>query len=271
MSRRGLRLSTHPLPLSLALLLVLLLAPGTQAPAAAQGNEPNGLDYFHTVSPGTSFNFSGDLALPAGFFDEGSPRFAGRIPFKGVPLGSYREAKTGNADTVVARREMTQLGPKFPSRGSAQIELVALSLRSTKPIMVKVGGKTQIWDVKLALSQGRASSGKMEIVQTGARGGTFNSEFVVLPLLTFVRRSDKAERTLDVGTMKLSPEAEKSLTLRATKAPWSVKAPKNAVVASSFNAAVQNGIRVILRHNPKAHVIEPARFTDIVGPGPIEH
>jgi hypothetical protein len=252
-------------------LFVLLLAPG--APAAAQDKGPNGLDYFRTRPNGAVFDFRGDLALPAGFFDEGSSRFSGRIPFTGVPLKRFEGTETGNADTVVRRRETPTLGPKLPSRGSAQIELVALSLRSTKPIAVKVGGKTQTWDVKLALSKGRASSGKMEIVQTSRRGGTFSSEFVVVPVLTFVRRSDKAERTLDVGTMKLSPEAEKSLTLRASGAPWSVKAPKGAVAATAtFNAGVlQNGNIAVIRHNASKHVVVFATRIPDLGPGPVEH
>jgi hypothetical protein len=236
-------------------LLPLLLA----APAVGQGHEPSGLDYFHTVAAGGAFDFSGELALPAGFFDEGSARFTGKLAFKGVPLGRYEGKETGDADTVVARRDMPQLGPKFPSRGSARIEIVALSLQSVRPIQVRVGRKVQTWSVKIALSTGRPSTGKMEIVQTSDRGGTFSSEFTIYPVLTFTRKGDGVERTLDVGKLQLSPATEKRLTLRATGAPWSVKAPPNAVQAASrFNVAVRDGTIVVVRHNPKTHIIQPA-------------
>lgn len=268
MAQLDLRRSIHPLNHSLPLLLVLLLAIGIASPASAQGNEPQGLDYFHTVKAGAALDFRGDLTLPAGFFDEGSPRFAGRVLFQGVPLGKFRGTETGNADTVVARRAMPELGPKFPSRGTAQIELLALSLASARPISIQVGGKAQLWDVKLALSKARPSTGKMEITQSSARGGRFNSEFTVIPVLTFERRGDKAQRTLDVGTMKLAPATEKSLTLRATGAAWSTQAPRLAVVPNArFNPAVLNGGRLVLRHNPKVHVIELAEIPNIPVPG----
>lgn len=269
MFERAPRESLRPLPFVLSLLLLLALAPGAAAPLAAQEKGGEGLDFFHTAGTGAYIDLRGDLALPAGFFEEGSPRFTGRILLKGAPLGHFRDTKSGNADTVVARREMTPLGDKFPSRGTAKIELQALSLVSARPVTVKVGRKTETWDVKVALSSGRPSAGTMKIVQTGARGGTFSSEFLEVPVLTFVRRGDKAERTLDVGQMKLSPEAEKALTLRATNAPWAVKAPKNAVLANStFNAGVLNSQVVIIRHNANKHLIEIAREIP-VGPGPV--
>src|SRR5437762_2367704 len=88
---------------ALVLAFVLLaLAPGLPANAQDTGKPAGGgFDFFHTNAKGTNFNFSGDFAIPAGFFGEGSERFTGKVAFKGVPVGSFHDQKTGNTDTVI--------------------------------------------------------------------------------------------------------------------------------------------------------------------------
>jgi hypothetical protein len=257
MSHCSRRQPSHPLWLFLALAIALLAVPGyamkpgpaPQEPGAAKGDQ-GGHDFFKTVPKGTFFDFTGDFALPAGFFDEGSPRYSGRVPFKGVPIGKFEGTDTGNADTVVTRRGGPSAGTKYPSRSTAEIELAALSLASAKPISIRVGKATQQWDVKLELSQTRPAAGKMNITQTSAKGGTFSSEFNVRPILTFTRKGDGAQKTLDVGTMKLSKEGERRMTLKANAVPWSTTAPKNAVSANSrFNAGVRVNVPVIINHH----------------------
>lgn len=243
----------------LSLLLVLFSAP--VAPAGAQERGRDGFDYFQTVAAGSSADFRGDLALPAGFFDEGSPRFVGRVALKGAPLGRFRETETGNADCILERKGMPRLD-QVPSRGSAQLELVALSLASVRPVQIKVGRQIQRWDVKVALSTGRASTGKIDVRRTSSRGGTFDSEFLVVPVFTFVRRGDGATRTLDVGKMRLSAATEKALTLRASGAKWSTVAPARAIdPEATFNPSVVGNVARQLRHfhSLKHEVILAAR------------
>jgi len=274
------RQSSHSPWLFLALAVVLMAAglgyagaqtsPPTTPPTTPPRTNPDqrgGFDYFATNPKATSLDFRGELALPNGFFDKGSERYEGRVSFKGVPVQTFQNRRTGNADTIVARTKMPRLGSQYPSRGTAEIELAALSLESTQPLKVSVGKDTQLWDVKLRLSSKRSSEGKMEIVQENERGGTFSSKFTVYPNLTFVRRSDKAERVLDVGSMKLGKQGTDSLTLQATSVPWSTQAPRNvAVKEGAFFAGVRGTVVIPIRHRI-SHEVILARDLNIPGPG----
>jgi len=272
MSRFTRRQASHPPWLFLALAIALMAAglgyAGAQTPTAQPkySDQAGSFDYFATDPKETSFDFRGQLALPNGFFDKGSARYAGPIRFKGVPVRTFQDRKTGNADTVVARTNMPRLGSQYPSRGTAEIQLAALSLESVRPIKVNVGKRTQLWDVKLGLSSKRPSRGKMNIVQENERGGVFDSEFTVYPSLTFVRQSDRAERVLDIGSMKLGGQATKSLTLRASSVPWSTQAPREAAVREgNFFAGVRGTVLVPIRHQipPHSHLVILARELDI--------
>lgn len=250
MSRRRLKALTLPLGPLLALTVALLMmgaahagSPG--APAQAQAVESaraTDYEFFTTIPETTYFDFTGEFALPQGFFDRGSARFDQRVSLKGVPIRTFQGRRVGDTDTVVARFNMPRLGPPYPSRGTAQVELAALSLASIQPISVTVGGKAQLWDLKLQLSRTRPPRGKMEIVQQSAEGGTFDSELMVFPVFTFVRQGDGAKRVLDVGRMKLGPEGTRRMTLSGTTLPWSTKAPDNVVSGSGadrFHAGVR--------------------------------
>lgn len=240
----------------LALALVFLASGLGNAQAPSTAYKGDNLDYFTTNPKGTNLDLRGELALPPDFFDRGSARFEGRIAMKGVPIGTYQGRKS-KADCVIARTNMPKLGPQYPSRGTTEIEVVALSLASVEPIKVGVGKRTELWDLKLQLSSSRRSQGTMTIVQQNERGGTFDSAFTVYPNLTFVRRGDKAERKLDVGAMKLGEQGTKSITLQATAVPWSTKPPKNAAVQTgSFFAGVQDAVLIPIRHKPKAHEVK---------------
>lgn len=212
---------------NLAMVLIVVFAVGFNSqPAAGQRTDygkpreiPAGFDLFQTVSRTTWFQFREEFTIPAGFFDEGSKPFAGTVNFKGVPLGSFRDQKTGNADTIVER---TKAATFNGSRGSAvvPIEVVALSLESARPIRVQVGRQIQLWNVKIELSPSRKSGGTMTIARRGDKGGTFSSEFVVYALFTFTRPSDGAQKTLDVGKMDLSRRSIEKITLRASSVAW---------------------------------------------------
>lgn len=269
MSRLMRRPASHPpwpfLALTIALLAAGLGYAGTQTPTpqTKYPDQAGSFDYFSTDPKETSFDFRGELAFPKGFFDQGSARYEGRIPFKGVPVRTFQGRKTGNADTIVARTSMPRLGSQYPSRGTTEIELAALSLESVQPIKIRVGKRTQLWDVKLGLSPKRRSQGKMNIVQQNERGGVFDSQFTVYPTLTFVRQSDRAERVLDVGSMKLGGEATKSLTLQASSVPWATQAPRNAAVREgNFFAGIKGTEFIPIRHRI-VHVVFQARDLDI--------
>lgn len=232
---------------SLLLLAFVLLAvvPGLPLGAQSTGEKGGGLDLFRT-DPRTSFTFSGDFAIPAGFFGEGSGRYSGTVKFKGVPLESFRDHKTGRADTVIERKTSPAPAAKYPSESRTEIEIAALSLWSTQPIKVRAGRKTELWDVKVGLSSSHPSTGSMTFVQRSARGGTASSEFTVYPLFTFVRRGDKTEKTLDTGTQKLAAAGTQHITLKASNIPWT----RTTQASLSNGIAVGTGVQVIIHRAP---------------------
>jgi hypothetical protein len=233
---------------STVLLALAFLAVAPGLPLRGQGPSDKGriYDLFRT-SPGTNFDFKGEFTIPAGFFGEGSQSFSGKVALKGVPLGSFRDHKTGDADFVVERK--TRLAPAAgsPSPQKVELELAALSLQSTAPIKVRVGKKTELWNVKVGVSPSHPSTGNMAIKQRNAQGGTADWDLTVYPLFTFTRQIDKAEKTLDTGTLKLASDAAKQLTLQASNSPWSTKNPRGTVIdgaSDNFFLGVKNGAAV---------------------------
>ena len=241
---------------SLLLLAFVLLAvvPGLPLGSQSTGEKGGaGLDLFRT-DPRTSFTFTGDFAIPAGFFGEGSGRYTGTVHFKGVPLGTFRDHKTGRADTVIERKSAPASAEKFPNESKTEIEIAALSLQSTQPIKVRAGRKTELWDVKVGLSTSHPSTGSMTFVQRSARGGSASSEFTVYPLFTFVRRGDKTEKTLDTGTQKLAAAGTQHITLKASNIPWT----RTTQASLSNGLAVGTGAQVIIHRAPgHSHFVTP--------------
>lgn len=231
----------------LGVLLISLLAFGltTTQPATGQrkpnqgyGKElevPAGYDLLKTVEGRTFFRFMEEFTIPAGFFDRESRPFAGIVRLKGAPIGSFRDMKTSDADTIIERTKATSFAGL--GRASVQIEVVALSLESTKPINVRVGREWQQWHVKFGLSPNRKSVGTLTLARRNERGGTLSSAFAVFGLLTFTRASDGAEKTLDVGAMKLDAKSVEKITLRTSGASWSQNAS-----ATGLNAGFQVGV-----------------------------
>ena len=246
---------------STLLLAFALLAMASGLPLGAQGTGEKGgagLDLFRT-DPRTSFSFSGDFAIPAGFFDEGSGRFSGTVKFKGVPLGSFRDHKTGKADTVIERKSTPAAAAKYPSESKTEIEIAALSLQSTQPIKVHAGKKTELWDVKVGLSTSHPSTGSMTFVQRSAKGGSATSEFTVYPLFTFVRRGDKAEKTLDTGSQKLAAAGTQHITLKASNIPWRTTQTSAASLSNGI-AVGSAGLAIIHRAPGHSHFVTHIEF-----------
>ena len=226
--------------LSRAVFLVIGVA--VLALAARAAAVPAGADLFATDPDQTSFAFQGDFAVPAGFFDPGSQPFQGDVRFFGVQLGTFAGKGVGDADTVVKRLAAANIGPPFPSTDTVPIELVGLSLQSTAPITVQVGGATQLWDVTAEPSPGARSFGTMTITKTGETGGTFDSRLTVLPLFHFTRRSDGVQRFLDLGGITLPPAALDALTLKASGVPWTTGCADPALRVAGLNDGFCPGV-----------------------------
>jgi hypothetical protein len=187
-------------------------------------------DFFSTLADNTQFSFKGERAIPAGFFGQGSQRFEGTVFFRGIPLGTFRDHCVGNADTIVERKRGVHLRAPFPKSEKTEIEMVALSMKSTEPIQVLVSGEIELWDVRVSLSSVQPSTGSMTITQENPEGGVASSELSVFPLFTFERQKDKAKRQIDVGALKLPP-----LTMRASNFLWATKCPEGLLVIPGFS------------------------------------
>jgi hypothetical protein len=127
----------------------------------------NGVDLWMTVAGFAQTSFAKE-PLPGGFFCEGSQPFTGKIVFKGSPLTVEPAGSLGSIDTVVRRLD----DAKFNAKGEAttRIQLMALSLVSTKPIETSCGK----YDVAVRLS-GKQPVTTMKIFQSDAFGGTYTA------------------------------------------------------------------------------------------------
>jgi hypothetical protein len=237
------------------LLLSLLMAFGLNLPTSTAGQTdrygkrteiPAGYDLFKTVTRGTRFIFRDEFAIPAGFFDKYSQPYSGVVNFRGVPLGSYKEQKTGDVDTIVMRRNAATLSGR--QGATVPIELVAMSLESASPIRVRVGKRWQTWNVKLELSPSRKSEGSMTFMRRNEKGGTFNSELVVYGLFTFTREGDGMQKRMDTSDMKMNERSVAMITLRATAVPWTIDCAGSRS-GSLCAGTTSTGLRVNIGHS----------------------
>jgi hypothetical protein len=180
---------------------------------------PAGFDFLETIAKDTVFHFE-KIPIPAGFFSNRSEPFAKSVNFRGRPLrGAYFGGlDITHVDTVVERKREVPVRRGVAAR--TPIELVGLALESVEPIEVEVGKRIELWDVEVELSAKRRSEGHMSITKADENGGTFDSEFLVVPVFRFIRRCDGKERLLDVGDLPSSPELDEMLTMRARRTPW---------------------------------------------------
>jgi hypothetical protein len=157
----------------------------------------NGVDLWMTVAGFAQTSFAND-PLPAGFFCEDSQPFTGTVKFKGAPLAVEPAGSLGAIDTVVRRLD----DAKFNAKGEAvtRIQLMALSLVSTKPIETSCGQ----YDVAVGLT-GKQPVTTMRIFQSDAFGGTYSAplELNVKAVFTPVHgdKSGRREvtRRIDLG------------------------------------------------------------------------
>ncbi len=158
----------------------------------------NGVDLWMTVAGFARTSFAAD-PIPAGFFCEGSQPFTGTVKFKGAPLTVEPAGSLGAIDTVVRRLD----DAKFDAKGEAdtRIQLMALSLVSTKPIETSCGN----YDVAVSLI-GKQPVTMMKIFQSDAFGGTYTAplELNVKAVFTPVH-GDKSARREVVRRIDLGP------------------------------------------------------------------
>ena len=114
--------------------VILALIAGS--PAFAGEVVHKGVDLWMTVAGFAQTNFA-DEPIPAGFFCENSQPFTGKVTFKGAPLAVEPAGSLGSIDTVVRRLDDAAFNGK--GEATTRIQLMALSLVSTKPIETSCG------------------------------------------------------------------------------------------------------------------------------------
>ncbi|HSS48962.1 MAG TPA: hypothetical protein VLX28_08445 [Thermoanaerobaculia bacterium] len=176
--------------------LILALIGGS--PLFAGETIHNGVDLWMTVSGFAQTSFAND-PLPAGFFCEASQPFIGVVKFKGAPLAVEPAGSLGTIDTVVRRLD----DAKFDAKGEAvtRIQLMALSLVSTKPIETSCGK----YDVAVSLT-GKQPVTTMKIFQTDAFGGTYTAPLALNVKAVFTPvNGDKSGRREVARRIDLGP------------------------------------------------------------------
>lgn len=165
-----------------------------------------GCNLFSTPAGGGTYrDFSVD-PIPADFFAPGSMPFTGIIVYKGEPLGTTPPGALGPTDTII-RRNAPMNFPGCGGTDTIPIEIVALSLVSCAPITVTYPtAPSELWDVRVTLSDRPQPVGSMTAAKTHCNGGTWNSVLPVQAKFTFTRVAPPFDiRILDTGVDGLPP------------------------------------------------------------------
>ena len=173
--------------------LILALA---AAPAWAGDNVIHkGVDIWMTVAGFAQTSFEKE-PIPAGFFCVDSKPFTGTVVFEGGPLSVEPAGSLGSVDTVVNRLDDAVFNDK--GEATTRIQLMALSLVSTKPIETSCGK----YDVAVSLV-GEQPTTTMRIVRNDAFGGTYSAPLAlnVKAVFTPVAGGQRYEltRRIDLG------------------------------------------------------------------------
>jgi|GEM_PF-1173132 len=181
--------------------LSALTCAGLSAAASAQVVLTAGDDGWITPPGGTFADFSDPCpAIPADFFEPGSPPWMGVIPFAGVPLDTSPPGILGPQDTIV-RRTADTIPLGIGGSDTVPIEIVALSLESTAPITVPGFGD---WDVRVCLSEvvAQPTGGSMFIMRDCDDGGGYSATLEIIPKFVFTRIGDGAVAVMDPAPLK---------------------------------------------------------------------
>ncbi|HVT19091.1 MAG TPA: hypothetical protein VHQ90_23300 [Thermoanaerobaculia bacterium] len=168
-----------------------------------------GVDLWMTVAGSAKTSF-GNEPIPAGFFCEGSQPFTGTIVFRGVPLATEPARSLGDIDTVVRRLDDAVFNDK--GEATTRIQLMALSLASTKPIETSCGK----YDVAVSLA-GEQPTTTMRIFRAEALGGTYSAPLALNVRAVFTPVSgDKSARRELTRRIDLGP-ADRSAWVYVTR------------------------------------------------------
>jgi hypothetical protein len=145
------------------------------------------------------------------------------VTLKGDPFNSER---LGEADAIVLRpkdivfQDATASGP---------LRLTALSLVSEAP--VSIGGTA--YDLRVSLSDfaSEVPDGKVTLNLVNGDGGTFDSEFLVRPKLTF-SKSGSVAAVIDCGVVQCG---DGDLSMKATNGSWVRSGGPGGFNPASFN------------------------------------
>ena len=154
---------------------------GDACDLAPHGDIPPGDDSFETPAGMTQFSFV-ETPLPPDFFGPGSAPFDGVVHLCGGP----ENPSQGSTDTTMRRLQSLNFGGD-PAQGTVPIELVQLNLVSCAPITVTINSQPTLWDVRVNLSDTAPPPGSMTVRKTHPNGGTFDSQFNVVPRFTFTQ------------------------------------------------------------------------------------
>ena len=162
----------------LACLMVLLTVLVAIPTLAADRVIYNGIDLWRTPADGSTYADFTKMPIPSGFFCFKSEPFAGRIPFKGVPVATSVPGVLGATDTIVQRLD----DAVFNRRGVAmtRIQVRSLNFEGLAPLKTACGD----FAAKLSLD-GEQPITKMRIIRENANGGRFLAPIAVNVKIAF--------------------------------------------------------------------------------------
>lgn len=219
-------------------------APSAAGPGGCSPNSP--IDPWVTL-PGQCHDFGAAVPIPADFFGPGSDPFSGVACFEGDPLGPTAFGSFGNADTLIDRSADPFDRCDLPSGASrtVEIEIVALSLKSTAPITVTFpSSPSQTWNVTVDLSSVTPPLGSLTATKTHCNGGLYTSDLFVQPRFTFTEVGGTGgPLVLDTGKEGQAPIH----LIQSTALPWAVDVDPLLFSASDpcsdFHAGVSDPIQ----------------------------
>ena len=158
-----------------------------------------GSDGWQTPPNALSFIDFSTSPIPADFFGPGSLPFDGTVRLTGGQLDTQPAGALNSIDTIVERLQDTQ-PMQVGDSTVVPIEIRALSLVSSAPIVVQTPGGCELFDVRVCLSDVVPQSpGNMQISLLAPDGGLFNSFLPVVPKLIFQHHTLPVQFVLDPG------------------------------------------------------------------------
>ena len=191
-----------------ALLLSWMVSLGIPVSIAQAGPIFPGTDYY-VVVPGPNSTYDFDATpIPSDFFKLGSDPLAGTVPLVGFALPNFPSGpffsvfdnvvnRNPNGlpaitDTVVRRPNPTIDLDPIPQADIIPVEIQALSLASSQPIIVTENGgqNPEPWLIAVGLSIGPPQQGLLQILKDLQNGGEFQVQLPISPRLAFAREQD---------------------------------------------------------------------------------